>query len=69
VIKDLKHHIPEYKKGIRDAYRQIQDKTNDAVNNAKRLSRHNLESDTDNPSTKVHELVEYLITLSNENFF
>ncbi len=66
VIKDLKQHIPKYEKGICCAYRQIQDRTDDAVSNAKKLSRHNIDADTDNPSTKVHELVEYLTTLGNE---
>jgi hypothetical protein len=65
VIKDLKQHIPEYVKGICGAYRQIQDRTDDAVSNAKNLSHYNINAETDNPSTKVHELVEYLTTLGN----
>jgi hypothetical protein len=65
VIKDLKQHIPGYEKGIGGIYRQILlDKTDTAVTNAKKLSRHNTNVETDNPSTKVHQLVEYLRTLS-----
>lgn len=63
VIKDLKQHIPEYEKGSGDIYRQIQDKTDTAVTNAKKLSHHNTVVQTDNPSTKVHQLVEYLTNL------
>jgi len=64
VIKDLKKHIPRYEKGKGGVYQQIQDKTNTALANAKMLSSHNLDAATDNPSTKVHELVEYLLTLT-----
>jgi hypothetical protein len=63
VIKDLEQYIPGYEKGIGGIYRQIQDKTDTAVTNAKRLSRHNADVETDNPSTKVHQLVEYLTAL------
>lgn len=63
VIKDLKKYIPEYEKGSGDIYRKIQDKTDIAVTNAKKLSRHNTDAQTDNPSTKVHQLVEYLTAL------
>lgn len=67
VINDLKKYIPEYEKGSGDIYRKIQDKTDAAVTNAKKLSRHNTDVQTDNPSTKVHELVEYLTTLGKRN--
>lgn len=63
VIKDLKQHIPGYEKGNGGVYKQIQDKTDAAIINAKKLSRHNMYAATDNPSTKVHELVAYLRTL------
>ena len=63
VIKDLKKYIPKYEKGSCGIYRQIQDKTDTAVSNAKKLSRHNTDVQTDNPSTKVHQLVEYLTNL------
>jgi hypothetical protein len=63
VVKDLKQHIPGYEKGSSGIYRQMQDKTDTAVTNAKKLSRYNIDVETDNPSTKVHQLVEHLTTL------
>lgn len=63
VIRDLKQHIHGYEKGNGGIYQQIQDRTDAAVTNAKKLSRHNIDAATDNPSTKVHELVVYLQTL------
>lgn len=63
VIKDLTKYLPDYEKGFVGVYQQIQDRTDTAVNYAQKLSRHNNDAATDNPSTKIHDLVEYLIAL------
>jgi hypothetical protein len=60
VILDLQRHIPGYEKGSKDFLPYIADKTDDAIRNAKQLETFHLTSGTDNPSTKVYELVEYL---------
>lgn len=67
VIKDLKKHIPAYEKGNSDLYSQIRNNMDTAITRAIRLSRHNRDADTDNPSTKVHELVEYLAGLGKKS--
>lgn len=60
VIKDLKDHLPNYEKGSNDTFSDVADKTEIAIQNAKLLERFNETSMTDNPSTKIHVLVEYL---------
>lgn len=60
VITDLKAHLPNYEKGSKDTFSYVADKTETAIGNAKLLERFHETSGTDNPSTKVHVLVEYL---------
>jgi hypothetical protein len=60
VILDLQRHIPGYEKGSKDFLPYIADKTDDAIRNAKQLEVFHQTSGTDNPSTKVYMLVEYL---------
>lgn len=63
VITQLKRHIPDYEKGNQNIVELVSDKTEDAIRNAKQLDTFHKTSGTDNPSTKVHELVEYLCKL------
>jgi hypothetical protein len=63
VILDLQRHIPGYAKGSKDFLTYIADKTDDAIRNAKQLEVFHQTSGTDNPSTKVYMLVEYLKVL------
>lgn len=60
VIKDLKEHLPGYEKGSKDVFANVADRTETAKEHANRLERFHQTSGTDNPSTKVHILVEYL---------
>ena len=60
VIGELKKHIPDYNKGRRDFLPYLDGKTDQAIEHAKRLESLHVTSGTDNPSTKVYELVEYL---------
>jgi|SRR3989304_4703087 len=63
---ELKKHIAGYQKGGRNIFEVVKDKTDSAITNAKRLEAFHQTSGTDNPSTKVHELVEYLQDLRNK---
>ena len=63
VISKLLNHIPNYTKGQRSIYDLLAAKTPDAIRHASRLNRENLQTGSTNPSTRVHELVEYLIAL------
>jgi len=64
VLPDLRQHIPGYEKGSKDFLSHIDnDKINDAIAYAKRIETFHATSGTDNPSTEVHHLVEYLMGL------
>jgi hypothetical protein len=61
VIDDLKNYIPGYEKRSMDLLLYIDaNRVDDAITNAKHLERFHETSGTDNPSTKVFVLVEYL---------
>jgi hypothetical protein len=60
VEEQLKHHIPGYEKGNNNVFGLIQENTDVAIRRAKQLETFHQTSGTDNPSTKVYELIEYL---------
>lgn len=60
VVQDLRKYIVGYEKGSIDFGRYLNDKTEIAIKNAKQLEAFHETSGTDNPSTKVYVLVEYL---------
>lgn len=63
VVSDLRKHIPSYEKGFPDFLIYLVDKTEEAIGNAKQLEQFHESSGTDNPSTKIYVLVEYLKSL------
>ncbi len=65
VETEPKKYITGYQKGSRKIFEVIKDKTDVAIMNAKQLEAFHQTSGTDNPSTKVYELVEYLQDLRN----
>lgn len=52
--------LPEYGKNKRETYRLTKEKLPDAVKNAKRLAQENLVTQSIDPQTNIHELIEYL---------
>lgn len=60
VIEELKKYLPGYQKGDQNVFNKIQDKQDNAIGNASRVEQFHLTSGTENPSTNVHSLVEYL---------
>lgn len=60
---DRKGRIRGYEKGSRDIFNVLSDKLETAIRNAEKLENFHKTSRTDNPSTKVHELVQYLKSL------
>lgn len=56
----LCNHIPEYDKGKKEMVQRIIPKLDTAIKHAKMIETYHKTSGTDNPSTKVHILVEYL---------
>jgi hypothetical protein len=60
VIEELKKYLPAYQKGNQNVFNKIRDKLDNAITNARRVKEFHQTSGTDNPSTMVHSLVEYL---------
>lgn len=58
--------IPGYKKGMRNIFSLTRDKLQIAIENSKKLQKHNSDTGTDHPATNMHELIEYLINLNNQ---
>ncbi len=65
LIQELKKEFPDYSKGDSGIYQKLMDKTHQAIKNSKRSLFFAQKSGTDNPTTKLHELVEYLHQLKN----
>jgi len=56
----LKKHLPKYSKGDEKIFEQVKDKLETAKENAKKSLQTAEGANTDNPSTKIHELVEFV---------
>lgn len=66
LIKDLKQYLPDYSKGDSGLYEKLRGKkTNLAIENSKRALLQAQNGKTDHPTTKMHELVEYLQKLKS----
>lgn len=63
VKAEIRKYIPEYTEGMRGIFNLLLHQLEFARQNATRLLAAAEASGTDNPSTKVHELVEYLQNL------
>lgn len=65
VIADLKKYLPNYEKGSKSILDKLSGKIETAIEHATRLEKFHETSGTDNPSTKVHLLVQYLQELGS----
>jgi len=63
LIRYLDSHLPGYAKGNVGIFEATKDRLSEAVKNAKQLEAHQESAQTGNPSTKVHQLVEYLLNI------
>lgn len=63
VISDLKKYLPNYEKGFLDIYNSTSSEIITAIKNCKKIAKHCRNANTDMPSTKVYDLVEYLMNL------
>lgn len=59
-FNQLKRHLPHYAKGSEGVFLELIEKLPVAIKHSKRAFAAAAQNATDNPSTKVHELVEYL---------
>ena len=60
VIDAVRIHLPEYEKAMTGVFERLEPNTNKAITHANRLARDNRETASENPATKVHELVKFL---------
>ena len=63
VVSEVRQHLRVYVKGHKTIFDELSPKLPTALQNAKRLESENIKTGSDNPSTKVHDLVEYLLNL------
>lgn len=66
LVRELKKHIRDYKKNCPNTFALVKDHTDRAIDHARRLAKHNRDVNTDNPSTKMHSLVQYLRKLKSK---
>lgn len=60
LIRKLQNHIPGYAKGDEGVFKKLMDKTSRAIANSRQALSQAQDNNTDNPTTRMHELVEYL---------
>ncbi|HEX03856.1 MAG TPA: RloB domain-containing protein [Bacteroidetes bacterium] len=60
VIGELRNYMPGYTKRRKGIFREVMSQSNQAVVFSKRALREAENAGTDNPTTRMHELVEYL---------
>ena len=63
VIRLIEPHYPGYKKGSKDIYDSVFPTIADALTRGRQLEAHNRATNTSNPATAVHLLVDYLRNL------
>ncbi|MGA2654562.1 MAG: RloB family protein [Gammaproteobacteria bacterium] len=66
VVRDLKKYIKDYKKGHENIFGKTKSKLKIAIKRAKKNNIQQTKNRTDNPSTRVHELIEYLMNIKNK---
>jgi hypothetical protein len=68
VIRDLKKKegFRDYEKGSHGLYDRLKDRIDDAIENARNALEQATRADTDNPTTEMHLLVEYLRALKDQ---
>ena len=66
VVAAIHRHLPEYEKAFGDVFEKIVPMLDTAITHADRLAVHNRDSGSDNPATRVQELVKYLRSLKRD---
>lgn len=66
VLHELRSYMPDYAKGDNGVFSKLVGQLEFAINNAERASQASIANDTDNPSTRVHELVRFLQNIKKQ---
>lgn len=64
---EIKKHIENYHEADKDIFEKTKKHLETAIVRAKQIDESQIKIGTDNPSTKIYELVEYLQTLTSRN--
>jgi len=60
VLEELEGLMPDYEKGADRIFTKLIDQLEVAINYSKRSFKAATDSHTDNPSTPIHKVIEYL---------
>ena len=60
MLSELKAYLPDYQKGANHIFTMLLGQLDHAKHNAERSLRAAKASQTDNPTTRIHELVSFL---------
>jgi hypothetical protein len=63
VLRELRKEFPNYNKGHKSVFADLQGNLDDALKHARRLAAENKRTRSRNPATAMHELAGYLIKL------
>lgn len=66
VYNDLLKVFPGYSKTMMNLFSQLNSQLTTALENAKKLSTYNVQTDTINPSTNMHELIDFIYKMVKE---
>lgn len=66
VIKELEKHLPDYEKASEDTYPAVQENEDTAIMRSKNRLEDSILCESPNPSTNIHDLVEYLKNLKKK---
>lgn len=61
--KKLKEYLPNYEKKDKNIFTKTKDYLKAAMKNAHAVEKNHKQTDSDNPSTKIHKLIRELLTL------
>lgn len=66
VIAGIRNHLPGYQKAFAGIFDELLPLLDTAIKHGARLELHNRQTGSENPATRVHELVKYLRSLKPE---
>jgi hypothetical protein len=66
VVRAVRKHLPNYRKGTKEVFGQVAPLIQQALLHGNRLAEHNRGTNTSNPATDIHLIVQYLQVLKQD---